>query len=110
MNILPTINSIVVTTTPLDELQAFNLHDTHKYQLVGNRRVMLNRYTIFIDANTTRAQVETVLEPLTRSPGQSSVYYNTVVTPEWISCINEIINLNVAQYNQTIASINRSYD
>ncbi len=110
MNIIPTLNSIVLTTTPLDEIQAFNIHDMHKLNLVGEKRFMVNRYTILIDANFTPALAETILEPISRSPGTSRIYIHGPVPQQHCDLINQIVNTNVANYNNAIAAINRSYD
>ena len=110
MFITPTLNSIVLTTTPLDEIQAFNIHDMHKLNLVGEKRFMVNRYTILIDANFTPALAETILEPISRSPGTSRIYIHGPVPQQQYDLINSIVNTNVAEYQRNIAYINRNYD
>ena len=116
MNIIPTLNSVLLTTTPLDTMEDFNIHDMHKCRLFGEKRVVLNRYTILIDGNFTPELVEKILEPISRSPGTSVVNINRPpfkTDYDMNACyelVKRIVDANVAQYNQNIALINRNYD
>lgn len=110
MFITPTFNSIVLTTTPLDEIQAFNIHDMHKLNLVGEKRFMVNRYTILIDADFTPASAETILEPISRSPGMSRIHIHGPVPQQQYDLVANIVNANADEYQRNIAYINRNYE
>lgn len=116
MDIIPTLNSVLLTTTPLDTMEDFNIHDMHKCRLFGEKRVVLNRYTILIDGNFTPELVEKILEPISRNPGTSVVNINRPPFKtdydmnKSYDIVKRIVDANVVKYNQSIAYINRNYE
>ena len=116
MKITPTLNSVLLTTTPLNAMEDFNIHDMHRCRLFGSKQVILKPYTILIDGDFTPELVEKLLEPISRSPGTSTVNINQLpfrTEYDMNACyelVKRIVDANVAQYNQNIALINRNYD
>lgn len=108
MYIVPTYNSIIVAEKPMNETEVYMQHEMEKERLFGNKRVQLARY--FVTPQNTPEEIEKALSGLKLSPGQYGIKIIGNVDQTFVTQIGLIARGNHQEYNQTISSMNRSYD